>query len=83
MTISLTRSAILATGFAVIMAGMTMASGATADQATTLTGCRFETYEPYETPRCGFRSALSPPTPSGRFAISVVVGVSKEVDTLA
>jgi hypothetical protein len=64
MTISLTRSAILATGFAAVLAGMTMASGASADQATKLTGCRFETYEPGETPRCGHDTAqLSLPFP--------------------
>src|SRR5688572_9700181 len=35
----------------------------------------------YETPRCGLRSALSPPTPVGLFASSVVVGVSNELET--
>src|SRR5688572_25661066 len=35
----------------------------------------------YETPRCGLRSALSPPTPVGLFASSVVAGVSNELET--
>jgi hypothetical protein len=68
MPISLTRFAILATGVAAVLAGITVASGALADQTSELTACRFETYEPDLTPRCGhdtaqFNLPFPPPPP--------------------
>jgi len=58
MSIVQTRSFMFATALAAFMAGNAIAAGsASAAQAGKLTGCRYETYDPELTPRCGHESA--------------------------
>jgi hypothetical protein len=60
-----TRSVALATAIAAVTAAIAMSgAAATAAEANSLTGCRYETYDPEVMPRCGHEeSALHLPDP--------------------
>jgi hypothetical protein len=58
MTITKTHSFVLATALAAVTAAIALAGNTvSAAEATKLTGCRYETYDPEMTPRCGHEEA--------------------------
>jgi hypothetical protein len=67
MTITKTHSFVLASALAAVTAAIALAGNTvSAAEATKLTGCRYETYDPEMTPRCGHEEAqlhISDPPP--------------------
>ena len=80
MTNMKTRSVVLATAIAAVTAAIAMAGGAaTAAEANKLTGCRYETYDPELTPRCGHEQAAlhlpDPPPPTTTVPPTVIFSI--------
>jgi hypothetical protein len=80
MTIMQTRSVVLVTAAAAVTAAIAMAGGgASAAEANELTGCRYETYDPEMTPRCGHEEAElhlpDPPPPTTTTPPTVIYSI--------